>query len=92
MSGQLNAPANLPPGNSLRYLLERRLSGPQKQSERPGEEKILDPTGTRTPTPLVVQRVASRYTDLVKRKFLIVPGLEFQSLLSFSPVASRYTD
>jgi hypothetical protein len=26
-------------------------------------EKIFDPTGTRTPAPLVVQSVASRYTD-----------------------------
>jgi hypothetical protein len=25
--------------------------------------KIFDPTGTRTPAPLVVQHVASRYTD-----------------------------
>jgi hypothetical protein len=28
-----------------------------------GEEKILDPTGTRNSDPLVVQPVASRYTD-----------------------------
>jgi hypothetical protein len=28
-----------------------------------GEEKILDPTGTRNSTPSVVQPVASRYTD-----------------------------
>jgi hypothetical protein len=29
--------------------LDRRLGGPQSQSGRLGEEKILDPTGTRTP-------------------------------------------
>jgi hypothetical protein len=27
------------------------LGGPQSRSGRFGEEKILDPTGTRTPTP-----------------------------------------
>jgi hypothetical protein len=43
-----------------RYPLDRKLGGPQSQSGRRGEEKILDPTGTRTP---VVQPVASRYTD-----------------------------
>jgi hypothetical protein len=26
-------------------------------------EKILDPTGTRTPTPMAVQPIASRHTD-----------------------------
>jgi hypothetical protein len=31
---------------------ERRLGGPQNRSGRRGEEKILDPTGTRIPTPL----------------------------------------
>jgi hypothetical protein len=41
------------------------LSGkePQNGSGRRGGEIILDPTETRTPTPLVVQLVASRYTD-----------------------------
>jgi hypothetical protein len=34
-----------------RNLLDRRLGGPQSRSGRHGEEKILDPTGTRTPTP-----------------------------------------
>jgi hypothetical protein len=28
-------------------------------------EKILDPTGTRNPTPSIVQPVASRYTDYI---------------------------
>jgi hypothetical protein len=32
--------------------LKRRLGGSQSQSGRYGEEKILDPAGTRTPTPL----------------------------------------
>jgi hypothetical protein len=34
-----------------RYPLDRRLGGPQSQSGWRGEEKILYPTGTRTPTP-----------------------------------------
>jgi hypothetical protein len=51
-----------PPGRSPRYLLYRRLGGPQSRSGQHGEVKILDPTGTRTPTS-VVQPVASRYTD-----------------------------
>jgi hypothetical protein len=31
--------------------LTRRFGGPQSRSGRHGEEKILDPIGTRTPTP-----------------------------------------
>jgi hypothetical protein len=38
-----------------------RLGGPQSRSGRREEEKILDPTGTRTPDPSVVQPVASHY-------------------------------
>jgi hypothetical protein len=38
-------------GRSPRYPLDRRLSGPQSQSGRFGEEKILGSTGTWTPTP-----------------------------------------
>jgi hypothetical protein len=34
------------------YLLDRRLGGPQNRSGR-REEKIVDHTGTRTPTPLL---------------------------------------
>jgi hypothetical protein len=34
-----------------RYTLDRRLGGPQNRSGRRGEQTILDPTGTRTPTP-----------------------------------------
>jgi hypothetical protein len=36
---------------SPRYPLDRRLGGPQSRSGRRGEEKILDHTRTRTPTP-----------------------------------------
>jgi hypothetical protein len=40
-----------PQGKSPRYPLDRRLGGPQSQSGWFREEKILHPTGTRTPTP-----------------------------------------
>jgi hypothetical protein len=35
---------------SPRYPMDRRLGGPQSRSGQYGEVKILDPTGTRTPT------------------------------------------
>jgi hypothetical protein len=59
---QLQVPAALSLGKKSRYPLDRRLGGPQGRSGRREEEKILDPTGTRTLTP-PVQPVASRYTD-----------------------------
>jgi hypothetical protein len=40
VSGQLHAPAALPPGKSSRYLLYRRLGGPQSRSGRHGEVLI----------------------------------------------------
>jgi hypothetical protein len=48
---------------SPQYPLDRRSGGPQNRFGRRGEEKILDPTGTRTSTFSVAQLVASRYTD-----------------------------
>jgi hypothetical protein len=39
-----------PQGKGLRYPLDRRLGGPQNQSGRRGEEKMFDPSGTRSPT------------------------------------------
>jgi hypothetical protein len=39
-----------PWGKSPLYPLERRLGGPQSQFGRRGEENILDPAETRTPT------------------------------------------
>jgi hypothetical protein len=51
VSGQFHAMAALLQGESPRYQLDRRLGGPQSRSGRPGEEKILDPTGTGTLTP-----------------------------------------
>jgi hypothetical protein len=51
VSGQFHALAALPPGIHLLYPLDGRLGGPKSRSGRYGEKKILDPTGTRTPTP-----------------------------------------
>jgi hypothetical protein len=67
MSGQLHAPAATP-GREPRYPLYKRLGEPQSRSGRHGEVKILDSTGTRTPTSSVVQPVASRYTDIITKK------------------------
>jgi hypothetical protein len=50
VSGQLDALAALPRGKKSRTHCIGVLGGPQSQSEPYGEEKILDPTGTRIPT------------------------------------------
>jgi hypothetical protein len=50
--GQLHAPAALLPGKDPRNPLDRRFGGPQSRCGRDREVKILDPTGTRTLTPL----------------------------------------
>jgi hypothetical protein len=45
-------PGRFTPGEKIaRYPLDRKPGGPQNWSGRRGEEKILAPTGTRTPTP-----------------------------------------
>jgi hypothetical protein len=66
VSGQVHAPPALPRGKSLRYPLNR-LGGPQSRSGRRGEERILDPTGTRisnprsfSPWPVVIPTTLSR--------------------------------
>jgi hypothetical protein len=51
VSGQLDAPAALFREKSSLYPVDRRRGGPQSRSRRGGEDKIIDPTGTRTPTP-----------------------------------------
>jgi hypothetical protein len=57
LGGQPHAPAALPPGKT-RYLLYRRLDGPQDRSGR--LRKISPPSGF---DPRTFQPVASRYTD-----------------------------
>jgi hypothetical protein len=54
-------------GKSPRYILVTRLGGPHSWSGRRGEEKILDPTGTRNSDPAVFQPVVIRYTTTVSR-------------------------
>jgi hypothetical protein len=44
-SGQFNVPADLPPGNSPRYQLYRRLGGPQNRSGRCGEDGVTNKSG-----------------------------------------------
>jgi hypothetical protein len=41
-----------PRRKSPRFPFDRRFGGPQSRYGRSGEEKILDPTRIRTPTPL----------------------------------------
>ena len=57
VGGQHHTPAALPP-EKTRYLMYRRLGGPQGRSGR--VRKNLAPTGLDLRT---VQPVASRYTD-----------------------------
>jgi hypothetical protein len=49
-------------GKRPRYPLDRRLGGPKSGSRQRGEKKMFESSGTRTPTPLVIQPVARRYT------------------------------
>jgi len=39
VSGQLHAPAALPPGKEPRFPLDRRMGGPQSRAGHDGEEK-----------------------------------------------------
>jgi hypothetical protein len=62
MNRQFHAPASLPTGKEPLVYVGKRLGGPQSRPGRYGEQKILDPTGTRT-SRLVVQPLGSCYTD-----------------------------
>ena len=57
VGGQRHAPAALPPGET-RYLMYRRLGGPQSRS---GQVRKISPSPGFDPR--TVQPVASRYTD-----------------------------
>jgi hypothetical protein len=48
-SGQLHAPAALPPGKSRKYPLDRMLCGPQNRSGRGDEKNIPATPGNRIP-------------------------------------------
>jgi hypothetical protein len=65
VSGQLHAPAALPPGKEpTRYPLDRKLSGPQSRSGHGDKEKNSPvPAGNRTLEPRSSSTVTQRYTD-----------------------------
>jgi hypothetical protein len=67
VSGQL-----YPREKSPQYPLDRRLDGPQSRSGRRGEDKILDTTGTRTPT---LGRPA-RSQSLYQLRYIYVQSVE----------------
>jgi hypothetical protein len=50
-SGQLHAPGTLPPAKQPPVPIGWEVGASQNRSERRGEEKIVDSTGTRTVTP-----------------------------------------
>jgi hypothetical protein len=52
-----------PGGKCPRYLLDRRLGGPQSRSGRGGEETIFLRYRDSNSNPSVVQLIAGRYTD-----------------------------
>jgi hypothetical protein len=60
VSGQLHAPAALPPGEDPWHPLNWRLGGPQSRSGRGGEEKNTQPLPRLEPPN--IQPVAQRYT------------------------------
>jgi hypothetical protein len=66
VSGQLHAPAALPRGKPPppRYSLDRKLSGPQSRPRRSGGKKVSQhPPRVEPPRTLIVQPIASHYTD-----------------------------
>jgi hypothetical protein len=65
VSGQLHAPAILPPGKSPWYPLDRMLRGPQSRSGRGGEEKNSQPLPGLEPP--IIQPVTQRYTTELSR-------------------------
>jgi len=64
-SGQLHAPAALPPGKERRHPLDRRLGGAQSHSGH-GDEIFHAPEGTPTP---IVQPVAQSQNSLTLGSF-----------------------
>jgi hypothetical protein len=60
VSGQLHAPAALPPGKEPRYPLDGTLGGPQSRSGR-GENSC--PYWDSNSDPSVIQPIASPYSD-----------------------------
>jgi hypothetical protein len=63
VSGQLHAPAALPPEKEPWHPLDRRLGGPQNRSGRGGEEKNSQPRQESNLRTSIVQLVAQLYTN-----------------------------
>jgi hypothetical protein len=78
VSGQLHAPAALPPGKDPRYTLDRRLGGPQSRSGCCGEEKHLAPA--RNPTSAVHPYARRDATDTAVIRTECIPLYIYFSL------------
>jgi hypothetical protein len=65
VSGQLHAPAALPPVKQPLEQLDRRLGGPQSRSGRGGEEENSQPLPGLEPS--IIRPVAQRYTIELSR-------------------------
>jgi hypothetical protein len=79
VSGQLHAPAALPPGKDPpRYPLDRGLGGPQNRSGRDGEEKNSQPLPGHEPP--IVQPVVRRYTNGAIPAIEIILGILYHKL------------
>jgi hypothetical protein len=65
VSGQFHTPAALPQRKSPRYLLDRRLGGPQSRSGHGGEENNFQSLPGFEPQ--IIQPVAQRYTTELSR-------------------------
>jgi hypothetical protein len=84
-SGHFHATADLLLGKEPQYLPDRRLGGPRSRSDQRGDEKILDPTGTRqlcNPT-----RNCSKITD----DFIKLHSIEItQTFIASVPPTSEH--
>jgi hypothetical protein len=70
-------------GKGLRYPLDRMLNGPQNRSGRRGEEKILDPTGTRTPTPRLSSPQPVAIPSLTHRIGSLIESMKYSEKCQF---------
>jgi hypothetical protein len=87
VSGQLHAPAALPPGKSPRYPFYRRLGGPQSRSGRYGEVNISYPTGIRTLAP---PGRPARSQSLYRLSYLGSQNWQEKRKYSVKPLSPKY--
>jgi hypothetical protein len=86
-----------PRGKSPQYPLDGRPAGPQSRSGRRGEDKILDPIGTRSPTPRLSSpqpvAIPTALSRQWTRKGKICPARNgYPILRSSNPQPSHYTN